>query len=219
MTRVATGSRREAGQAAPIYITMVVGLLFLALAFLAVGQAGATRNGAQSGADAAALAATQESRDQFHGELLAHLLDPDFLRDVFNGNLIGEPIGCAAAGRLAAENETRVVSCDWLSDGRWGYTVEVESLNAVGDTILPGTENERAHAKATAMVKPLCTFKPSEDTATPAEPSPSPEPTPSEEPAPTGKLVCDGGDFELDPEKPELLPEMSDLFSVRLAED
>ncbi|WP_194292244.1 pilus assembly protein TadG-related protein [Streptomyces jumonjinensis] len=36
---------------------MVAGLLFLALAFFAVGQAGASRNGTQSGADAAALAA------------------------------------------------------------------------------------------------------------------------------------------------------------------
>ncbi|MEK8172388.1 hypothetical protein NKH77_33525 [Streptomyces sp. M19] len=42
----ASRSRRraqDAGQAFPIYITAVAGLLFLALAFFAVGQAGATR--------------------------------------------------------------------------------------------------------------------------------------------------------------------------------
>src|SRR4051794_28092055 len=58
----------DAGQAFPIYITVVGGLLFLAFAYLAVGQAAATRNGAQTAADAAALAAAQDLRDKLAGQ-------------------------------------------------------------------------------------------------------------------------------------------------------
>jgi hypothetical protein len=38
----------DAGQAFPIYIVVVGGLLFLAFAYFAVGQAAANRNGAQT---------------------------------------------------------------------------------------------------------------------------------------------------------------------------
>lgn len=55
--------RGDAGQAFPIYVVMVAGLLFLAFAFFAVGKASATRNEAQGAADAAALAAAQDARD------------------------------------------------------------------------------------------------------------------------------------------------------------
>jgi len=42
---------------------VIAGLLFLAFAFFAVAQAGTVRNGGQSAADAAALAAAQDDRD------------------------------------------------------------------------------------------------------------------------------------------------------------
>ena len=61
-------SPRDDGQAFPIYITVVGGLLFLAFAYFAVGQAAVNRNGAQTAADAAALAAAQEARDQLAGQ-------------------------------------------------------------------------------------------------------------------------------------------------------
>ncbi|MGV9241848.1 pilus assembly protein TadG-related protein, partial [Streptomyces nigra] len=54
--------RGDTGQAFPIYITVAAGLLFLAFAYLAVGQAAANRNGAQTAADAAALAAALDTR-------------------------------------------------------------------------------------------------------------------------------------------------------------
>jgi hypothetical protein len=60
----------DAGQAFPIYITAVAGLLFLALALFAVGQAGATRNGGQTAADAAALGAAEDFRAQLRKGLL-----------------------------------------------------------------------------------------------------------------------------------------------------
>lgn len=198
---------------------MVAGLLFLALAFFAVGQAGATRNGAQSGADAAALAAAQESRDQFRDVLLGKLLDLDFLRDIFNGDRIGTHNGCAAAGRLALQNGTEVESCGWVRDGRWGFTVHVVSQKPVGDTILPGTEDKYARAKATAVVEPLCFFKRSEDEATPGNDGGEKDDPDKDKPPRPGRLVCDGDDWDIDPQKPAQLPDMSLLFSVRLAED
>ena len=202
---------------------MVAGLLFLALAFFAVGQAGATRNGAQSGADAAALAAAMESRDDFWGDLEGRLLDFDFLEDLLDGGPLGEPGGgCAAAGRLAQANRTTLSGdgCRWLGGGRWGFKVTVDS-EPLGDTVLPDTAGKRATASAVAVVEFLCTFEPPEGEP-PADESPAPSPLPTpppDKPAPTAGLTCQDGDFELDPEKPDLLPDMSDLFSVRLAED
>lgn len=218
---------REAGQAAPIYITMVAGLLFLALAFFAVGQAGATRNGAQSAADAAALAAAQESRDQFRLDLLGNLLQPGYLDDIFNGNPLGTFNGCAEATRFADKNEADLDTskpsggCGWTGDGRWGFTVDVITQKPMGDSVLPGTEDEKAEAHATAVVEPRCTFKPAEDDEPPAEEEPE-EPGEGEEgeeePVSPGELVCDGKPQSIDPVNP-VLPDMSVLFSVRLAED
>lgn len=218
---------REAGQAAPIYITMVAGLLFLALAFFAVGQAGATRNGAQSAADAAALAAAQESRDQFRDDLLGSLLKPGYLDDIFNGNPLGTFNGCAAAGRFADRNESDLDTskasggCDWTHDGRWAFTVDVITQKPMGDSVLPDTKDEKAEAHATAVVEPRCRFKPAEDDEPPGgeEPEEPGEPGEGEEkPVSPGELVCDGDELSIDPVNP-VLPDMSVLFSVRLAED
>lgn len=206
---------------------MVAGLLFLALAFFAVGQAGATRNGAQSGADAAALAAAMESRDDFWDGLEGSLLDFDFLEDLFGGDPMGVAgDGCAAAARFAQANGATLSpdgGCTWL-DGRWGFTVTVQS-EPVGDTILPGTENDRARATATAVVDFPCTFEPPESEPSPTASPPDDDAPPGgatplpDEPAPTATLHCGDHDFTLDPEKPHLLPDMSDLFTVRLVED
>ncbi|GAA2480395.1 pilus assembly protein TadG-related protein [Streptomyces gobitricini] len=168
-------------------------LLFLAFAFFAVGQAGATRNGAQSAADAAALAAAREQRDTFD-------LTIDDLGDLLDGELIPALDGCGASRYYAGQNQADVVGCDPLSDGRWGSTVSVTSQKPVGDTILPGTETRFAEATATAIVVPRCSFDPAEDADSPS----------------SGSLDCEGDVTDLDP---ALLPDMSDLFEVRLAED
>ncbi|MFG3380746.1 pilus assembly protein TadG-related protein [Streptomyces sp. NPDC047999] len=218
----------ERGQAAPIYLTMVVGLLFLALAFFAVGQAGATHNEAQSAADAAALGAAQESRDGLRDDLLAGLLDPVFLDDVFNGGFPGADDGCTAAGYFAARNGADVGACRWITDGRWGFTVDVVTQDGMGDSILPGTENARATAVATAVVESRCTFEPAEGEEPPAGEEPLPDESDGppadddaeepEEPSSPGALRCDAEDWVIDPERLDL-PEMTDLFRVRLAED
>ncbi|MFD4113454.1 pilus assembly protein TadG-related protein [Streptomyces niveus] len=218
MTRSTT---RETGQAAPIYIAMVTGLLFLALAFFAVGQAGATRNGAQSGADAAALAAAQESRDDFGIELLANFFNPGYLDDVFNGSPIGRFVGCEEAGHLAEQNDAQVKSgngCRAASGGRWGFTVDVETQDTMGDSILPGTEDKPGQATATAIVVPRCEFRPAVEDGDEGEDSEPEEGEEEEEPSLPGELICNGKPLDLDPEN-LVLPDMSVLFSVRLAED
>lgn len=208
---------------------MVALVLFAALAFFVVGQAGANRNGTQSAADAAALAAAQESRDRIGDELWQPPIDADFLRRLLEGDF-SDPSGapCGAATGLAQANEATVDSCGALTDGRWGFTVRTRSQNPVGDTVVPGTESEHGEARATAVVESRCDFEP----APPPEPAPSTDPTappegeeppeegeePPEKP-PLGELRCDEGDFTIDPERPDSFPEMSDLLAVRLAED
>ncbi|GLF94383.1 pilus assembly protein TadG-related protein [Streptomyces yaizuensis] len=214
---------------------MIVGLLFLGLAFFAVGQAGANRNGTQSGADAAALAAAQESRDDLEELLFENILDPDFLRDFFGGGAQWLDGGsCGDAAGLAAANDTTLLDCGPTGDGRWGRVVRVEAGRPVGDTLIPGTENDRATARATAVVESRCDFEPAEDEP---DPTPTPTPTPSGEPEEPGEpgepgeptepaeppvpglLRCDDRDFEIDPARPDLFPRMSDLFTVRLDRD
>ncbi|MCK8679909.1 pilus assembly protein TadG-related protein [Streptomyces lichenis] len=166
-------------------------LLFLALALFAVGQAGATRNNAQSAADAAALAAARESRDSV-------VLTEDMLVDLLDGVLVPPGTGCGEASAFAQQNGAGVTGCGAATDGRWGSQVSVRSLDPVGQTILPGTETRHATATATAVVVPRCTAGDASE-----EDSEVPD-----------SLDCDGETVEVVP-----LPSMSDLFDIRLAEN
>lgn len=195
----------DSGQAFPIYITVVGGLLFLAFAYLAVGQAAVNRNGAQTAADAAALAAAQERRDQLAGAWLENLLDPEEWQDIFDGMADGLTPSCWRAEQLAASNDATVLSCN--ADGLLRYTVEVQANKTVGDSIVPGTETKKSRATATAVIEPRCDFK-----LPVAE-----EDADEQEELPT--LSCKGGvEWELDPETiGDLLPQPEDLFDVHLA--
>ncbi|MEU5667694.1 pilus assembly protein TadG-related protein [Streptomyces longwoodensis] len=225
MTRSRT--HRDAGQAFPIYLTVVAGLLFLAFAYFAVGQAAVNRNGAQTAADAAALAAAQETRDQLAGDWLRVVLDPSQWEDIFTGR--GAVDSCWRADRLAEMNDATVTRCH-TSGLR--YDVEAQASKPIGDNVVPGTADRRAHASAVAVIEPLCTFElPSpEPTPTPTpDPSgePSGEPTPDDTDGPGGAehpdlptLTCDHGiDWELDPDHLTDLPGPEDLFDVHLADD
>ncbi|WP_069743548.1 pilus assembly protein TadG-related protein [Streptomyces sp. EN23] len=146
-------SRSDRGQAFPIYVVMVAGLLFLAFAFFAVGKASALRNGSQGAADAAALAAAQKARDNFgtgfYASLPTNVLDA-FLRGPFDD-------GCYEASRLAAANDARKESCyptpGYLRDR---ITVKVEGNKPVDSPVLPGSENRKAKARATALIEFRC---------------------------------------------------------------
>ncbi|MFB8780687.1 pilus assembly protein TadG-related protein [Streptomyces albogriseolus] len=198
----------DAGQAFPIYITVVGGLLFLAFAYLAVGQAAANRNGAQTAADAAALAAAQERRDQLAGAWVENLRDPEKWQDIFDGMADGITPSCWRAEQLAADNDATVLSCN--ADDLLGYTVEVQTNKTVGDSIVPGTETKKSQATATAVIDPRCGF----------EPPAAEEDADTEEKQELPTLNCKGGvDWELDPETVEdLLPKPEDLFDVHLAD-
>ncbi|MEV5931643.1 pilus assembly protein TadG-related protein [Streptomyces sp. NPDC052079] len=192
----------DAGQAFPIYITVVGGLLFLAFAYFAVGQAAANRNDGQTAADAAALAAAQDRRDQLAGAWVKNLLEPDKWQAIFEGNADGLSPSCWRADQLAAQNDAVVLSC--LPDGPLGYTVVAETNDTVGESIVPGTEDKKSQEKATAVIEPVCEFDlPVEEAAEDTLPL----------------LTCEGAEWKLDPKAPEeLLPKPEDLFDVHLAD-
>ncbi|MER7973757.1 pilus assembly protein TadG-related protein [Streptomyces sp. NPDC096080] len=200
----------DAGQAFPIYITVVGGLLFLAFAYLAVGQAAASRNSTQTAADAAALAAAQDTRDVLAGEWVRDVLDPTKWGDLLDGDAAVLD-GCARAYQLAGRNGSHVLDCaPRLAD--LSYTVRVQKNDPVGDTIVPGTEGTYAKASAKAVIEPLCTFVPptggGEDTDDPGDPADIVLP----------KLTCKDRNWDLDPEHRTELPEPKDLFDVHLAD-
>ncbi|MFF0090875.1 pilus assembly protein TadG-related protein [Streptomyces canus] len=201
MTRIYSHS--DAGQAFPIYITVVGGLLLLAFAYLAVGQAAANRNSAQTAADAAALAAALDTRDKLTDEWVENVLDPTKWQDIFDGGgvVFG---GCARANQLAAQNDASV-QCE--AHQEWalpGYEVEATTNQSVGDSIVPGTENEHSTERATAVIEPRC----------------EPElPGAGAAPDVLPKLTCDDDvEWTLDPEDLADLPKPEDLFDVHLAD-
>jgi hypothetical protein len=191
----------DSGQAFPIYITVVAGLLFLAFAYLAVGQAAGTRNEAQTAADAAALAAALEVRDQLAGEWLENLKDPAAWEGIFNGE-VQVADACWRAHQLAARNDAHVQGCG--TEGPLGYRVDVETDEPVGDSVVPGTEGMYAKASAKAVVEPRCTFELSAEGAGDEELPP---------------LDCEGEEWDLSPDDdPADLPDPEDLFEVHLAD-
>ncbi|GED85048.1 pilus assembly protein TadG-related protein [Streptomyces sp. 6-11-2] len=197
-----TRSRRDdSGQAFPIYIMVVGGLLFLAFAYLAVGQAAANRNGAQTAADAAALAAAQDTRDQLAGEWADAVLDPTKWQDLLNGNA-ALMNGCWRAYQLAQQNEAHVDGCQPLL---LRYTVYVQTDKSVGESVVPGTEDKHSKAHASAVIEPLCTFDP------PLEGSDDEDVLP--------RITCKNNrHWDLDPEHLTDLPQPEDLFDVHLAD-
>ncbi|MGX8908033.1 pilus assembly protein TadG-related protein [Streptomyces netropsis] len=217
----------DAGQAFPLYITAVAGLLFIALAFFTVGRAGATKNGAQTAADAAALAAAQSYRDQL-GTSFLHALRTDAAWQgiVFDGQLTVAVDVCGAALRFAKSNGASVRDCAPAYPPP-SFTVEVESLKGVGKSVIPGTEGKKATATATALVTPLCV-----PDASPPKQTPKPSPSkgkgdegdegkggekPPERPA-VLFLDCDGKHVTIDPGHPDRLPDTAELFAVHLAD-
>ncbi|MER8012977.1 pilus assembly protein TadG-related protein [Streptomyces griseoluteus] len=186
----------DAGQVFPIYITVVAGLLFLALAYLAVGQAAVNRSGAQTAADAAALAAAQNARDQLTDAWVEDLLDPTKWDDIFDGTApVDDP--CWRAGELAAQNDAQLDGCDGAA---LEYTADVTTNKTVGHSVVPGTDGLKATASATAVIKRRCTF----DLVGAGHALP--------------RLDCHGTFWDLKPDGDGDLPGPEDLFDVHLAD-
>ncbi|MET9729150.1 pilus assembly protein TadG-related protein [Streptomyces sp. NPDC006458] len=189
----------DAGQAFPIYIVVVAGLLFLAFAYLAVGQAAANRNGAQTAADAAALAAALEARDQLTEAWIEVILDPAEWQDILAGN---GPVmdACDRAYELAALNDADA-QCFW--DDSLTVRVEATTNKPVGESIVPGTEGKKSTETARAVIEPRCGFDPPDEGA-------------DDDVLP--RLECEGQVWDLDPEDLVDLPKPEDLFDVHLAD-
>ncbi len=176
---------------------MVGGLLFLAFAYLAVGQAAANRNEAQTAADAAALAAAQDRRGKLADALTKNINDPTVWAEIFAGYVPGISPSCWRAYQLAAQNDATAFC---TPSGPLSFTVQATTIGTVGESIVPGTENKRSRAEATAVIEPRCEFDLPAGDALPL-------------------LICMGTEFELDPKAPtELLPKPEDLFDVHLAD-
>ncbi|MFD9320586.1 pilus assembly protein TadG-related protein [Streptomyces sp. NPDC060053] len=219
MTRLRRRTYGDAGQVFPIYIVVVAGLLFLAFAYFAVGQAAVNRNGAQTAADAAALAAAQETRDDLADLWKLDVLDPTKWQDIFEGN--GGVNACWRADQLAALNDAGNVQC--LPKGLLGYRVTVQANKSAGDSVIPETSTTKSHATATAVIDSLCTFEPPDPPSVPPSGEPSGQPSgepPGEDDATLPTLTCeDGEEWELDPDDLTDLPGPEDLFAVHLATD
>ncbi|MBZ4020800.1 hypothetical protein CCS38_34805 [Streptomyces purpurogeneiscleroticus] len=228
---------RDSGQALPIYITVVAGLLFLAFAYFAVGQAAAARNGAQSAADAAALAAAQDAREQLREALIGSLHEPADWPVLLEGQRYDAVRACLAAGSFAQHNDAAVAGdgCRQLMDQRQGFTVQVRTTGGMGASVIPGTENEQAEARATAVIEPKCALPADEEPGGGGTGDEQPEPEPgADEPEPGAgdkdkdresehlNLMCDGQEWSIDPEEPDPahpdFPRAADLFSVKLAD-
>lgn len=194
---------------------VVAGLLFLAFAYFAVGQASMKKNEAQTAADAAALAAAQDARDEWSWP---GAFDLDAWDDLLSGRDIGA--GSCSAGRwLASQNDARQVSCDADFWPEASYTVTVETNGTVGSSVIASTKTTKAEATARAVIEPRCRVE--ED----MHPVPSPTKNEDDDDTDEGedhksyKVVCDDDeDFRIDPKNLDLLPDLADLFSVHLAD-
>ncbi|MFF8804095.1 pilus assembly protein TadG-related protein [Streptomyces omiyaensis] len=214
---------RESGQAFPAYVAVIAGLLFLAFVYLAVGQAAALRNGAQTAADAAALGAAQDVRDQLRDGWVEVIDDPTRWQVFVLGEEYVTGRACQKAAAFASANGAVLLPGDCVPlDLR--FTVTVKTDEAVGDSLVPGTADRHATATASAVVEPLCTFDPPEPSPDPTPTiEPDPSSTPSEEPEeeepdPVLLLTCEDRDWEIDPDAP-VLPGADELFRVRLTGD
>ncbi|GAA2922389.1 pilus assembly protein TadG-related protein [Streptomyces thioluteus] len=178
----------------------VAGLLFVAFAVFAVGMAGAARNGAQSAADASALAAAQSYRDQVFAGFLRDAGTADAGRRWLTGRADPPDTACAEADRLAAGNDADDEGCRVTTGPgpATSFEVTVRTRKAVGKSVVPGTEDIHARAVARAVVEPRCSPKPGD--AAPL------------------LLVCDDGrQLAVDPQHLDPLLDAKALFAVRLA--
>jgi hypothetical protein len=184
---------------------MSVGLLlFVAFALFVFAQAASARSGGQSAADASALAAAQEARDEYTDNFFRDIADPTawVLWLEAEGGVTN---GADGATALANQNDSDVVAGPAMvfENGSPAREVTVETRFTGGDSVVPGIETETAQASATAVIEPRCFIGPESD--------------------PT-KLVfvhCEDNEiWEIDPKKvvdlPGLLPEPKDLFDVHL---
>ncbi|WP_233521572.1 pilus assembly protein TadG-related protein [Streptomyces triticagri] len=195
--------RNDKGQTLPLYVWLVGILLFVAFVFFAFAKAAVARNGAQSAADAAALAAAKEARKELLVQVIAGIPTGAWVVPLEGGT---PPVsnGAASAAHLAAENKSHLDGAPQhtFAGGNFAIKAKIETDYTVGDSLVPGTENKRAKAEATAVIKPRCHMV-------------------ANVPTKVVKFYCEGsGLWDIDPKTFNAgdLPEAKDLFKVQLAE-
>ncbi|MGP3953757.1 pilus assembly protein TadG-related protein [Streptomyces sp. 7N604] len=212
----------DRGQAFPIYVTVVGALLFLAFAFFAVGQASATRNGAQTAADAAALAWAQDARDQLRTGLLDAVDSGDPWEDRLDGDGPIETADCPGAYDFADRNRADVTDCAADIGLQPEFTVEVRTEYPVGQSVIPGTEKKYGTAHATAVIEPRCRLKSGGDGEGGGDGKGKGDGKGDGKGKGDGpsrvEFTCDDRDWTIDPGGGGLLPSASDLFSVHLTD-
>lgn len=192
---------------------MVASLLFVALAFFAVGQAGAIRNTAQGAADAAALAGAQAVRDTEPWESLPDLTWEDW-EDILEGKGFLLTRACDAADAFAGSNGAAVTECDPSVRDVW---VRVQGSRSIDNPVV--SNRSRATAEATAEITPRCRLGPKPEV--PSDPGGEEPEDPVEEPLPLPPLEirCDGEDLRLDPLNPGVWKDLArTLFTVQLVD-
>ncbi|MFD3807453.1 pilus assembly protein TadG-related protein [Streptomyces sp. NPDC058611] len=210
----------DQGQAFPIYVVVVAGLLFAAFVFFVVGQASVTRSDAQGAADAAALAGARAARDGALVGLDLGALKPGDWEEFLRGKLLTGNGACAAAVDFAARNGAEA-QCQAPIPR---VTVAVKTHRTVGNSVVPGTDGMHGTADAAAVIEPLCLLAVAPaPSATPIQGGATPAPTSTPTPPPASDPVtfkCQGGkSIEVNPLKPGSLRALSrNLFSVRLVD-
>ncbi|WP_245769409.1 pilus assembly protein TadG-related protein [Streptomyces indicus] len=194
--------RDDKGSTIPLYVWLVGMLLFAAFVFFVFAKGAVARNGAQSAADAAALAAAQEVRDELRLEFIAGLPTGAWVLPL-EGKIPSPSNGLPAAQHLAAENDSTVQYVHpTFVKGDLAYKARIQTNYTVGDSLVPGTEAKRAHADATAVIEPRCHMV-------------------ANVPGQTIEFFCDGsGLWVIDPKTFNAgdLPTAQELYEVNLAE-
>ncbi|MFF4171266.1 pilus assembly protein TadG-related protein [Streptomyces sp. NPDC001744] len=183
----------------------------MAFAYFMVGQAAVTRNNAQTAADAAALAAAQDARDQLRKGWLDVALEPERWEVFLQGRRYVESSACERAAVFASKNGAQLEDGDCVRfRGRYeGFSLTVSTA---------GGEGGKATASAKAVIKPNCAFGvPGASESEAGSSSPGPVETGEESETVVG-LSCGGVPWVIDPDHPEL-PNAADLFIVRLVGD
>ncbi|WP_327353751.1 pilus assembly protein TadG-related protein [Streptomyces sp. NBC_01304] len=148
--------RDDKGSTIPLYVWTVGMVLFVAFVFFVFAKGAVARSGAQSAADAAALAAAQEFRDELTAEFIATLPTGAWVPPL-EGKMPPGPGYFAAAQQLAAENESTVIYVHPTPSGiDLAFKAKIRTNYPVGDSLVPRTEDTYAEADATAVVEPKC---------------------------------------------------------------
>jgi hypothetical protein len=135
--------RRETGQILPGLIMLMLAILAIGMLTFRIGKAAVLRSGAQTAADAAALAGARSVRDQLIAQVAATGTS-DFTR-------VSEPIAKAAAIDYAKRNGARLR--DFKLDG-----ADVRAWVDTNDEIDPPKQTREGKASARARVE-LATFQ------------------------------------------------------------